>query len=74
LRKFLHIMKKLLYTIAAALLLCACGSKPEQKQCPYIEEEFVIHGSVLQSPGYFLTFGCLKKKILFAHTVFQPHL
>ena len=43
-------MKKILFIFAACALLCACGSKPEQKQCPYDEEEFVIHGSVLQSP------------------------
>ena len=43
-------MKKLLFIFAACALLCACGSKPEQKQCPYEGEEFVIHGSELQSP------------------------
>ena len=43
-------MKKLVFIFAACALLCACGSKTEQKQCPYDEEEFVIHGSVLQSP------------------------
>ena len=43
-------MKKLLFIFAACALLCACGSKPEQKQCLYEEEEYVIRGSVLQNP------------------------
>ena len=42
-------MKKLFYTIAAALLLCACGTKPTQQQCPYQEDSFPIHGSVLKN-------------------------
>ena len=42
-------MKKLLYTIAAALLLCACGTKQTQQQCPYQEDSFPIHGSVLKN-------------------------
>lgn len=42
-------MKKLLYTIAAALLLCACGKKLTQQQCPYQEDSFPIHGSVLKN-------------------------
>ena len=43
-------MKRLLFIIAACAILCACGSKTEQKQCPYDEEEYVIRGSVLQNP------------------------
>lgn len=43
-------MKKILFLLSACALLCACGSKPEQKQCPYTEEEFTIHGSVLSNP------------------------
>jgi TPR repeat protein len=43
-------MKHTLLIFAAALLLCACGSKPAQHQCPYTEEEFPIHGSVLSNP------------------------
>ena len=42
-------MKKLLYTIAAALLLCACGTKQTESQCPYQEDSFPIHGSVLKN-------------------------
>ena len=42
-------MKKLLYTFAAALLLCACGTKLTQQQCPYQEDSFPIHGSVLKN-------------------------
>ena len=42
-------MKKFLYTIAAALLLCACGTKQTQQQCPYPEDTFVIHGSLLKN-------------------------
>ena len=42
-------MKKLLYTITAALLLCACGTKQTQQQCPYPEDTFVIHGSLLKN-------------------------
>ena len=42
-------MKKLHFTIAAALLLCACGTKQTQQQCPYQEDSFPIHGSVLKN-------------------------
>ena len=42
-------MKKLLYIFAAALLLCACGTKQTQQQCPYQEDSFPIHGSVLKN-------------------------
>lgn len=42
-------MKKLLYTIAAALLLCACGTKQTQQQCPYTEDTFPIYGHVLKN-------------------------
>ena len=42
-------MKKLIYTSAAALLLCACGTKQTQQQCPYQEDSFPIHGSVLKN-------------------------
>ena len=42
-------MKRLIYTSAAALLLCACGTKQTQQQCPYQEDSFPIHGSVLKN-------------------------
>lgn len=45
----MRIMRKFLYTIAAALLLCACGTKQTQLQCPYQEDSIPIHGSVLKN-------------------------
>ena len=42
-------MKKLLCTIAASLLLCACGTKQTQQQCPYTEDTFPIYGHVLKN-------------------------
>lgn len=40
-------MKKLLLILPLCLIAVACGTK--QKQTPYTEEEYVIHGSVLKS-------------------------
>ena len=42
-------MRKLLFIFTAALLLCACGTKQTQQQCPYSEDTFVIHGSLLKN-------------------------
>jgi len=42
-------MKRMLFIFAAALLLCACGTKQTQQQCPYQEDSFPIHGSVLKN-------------------------
>lgn len=43
-------MKRFLFILATCALLCACGSKSEQKQCPYDEEEFVIRSRMLHHP------------------------
>lgn len=43
-------MKKILFILSTCALICACGTKPAQNQCPYTEEEFPIHGSVLSNP------------------------
>ena len=40
-------MKKLLFIVPLCFIAVACGTK--QKQTPYTEEEFAIHGSVLKS-------------------------
>ena len=42
-------MKKVLYLIVACALLCACGTKTIEQQCPYTEDSFYIHISVLQN-------------------------
>ena len=41
-------MKRILVISISALLLCACGTKQSQQQCPYSEDTFVIHGSLLK--------------------------
>lgn len=42
-------MKNVIYIFLTSLLLCACGTKQTQQQCPYQEDSFVIHGSVLKN-------------------------
>lgn len=42
-------MKKLFYTIAVCALLCACGTKQTEQTCPYQEDSFPIHGSLLKN-------------------------
>lgn len=42
-------MKQTLFIFAAALLLCACGTKQTQQHCPYQEDSFPIHVSVLKN-------------------------
>ena len=44
------IMKHNIFLVIVSILLVGCGSKPAQNQCPYTEEEFTIHGSVLSNP------------------------
>lgn len=44
------IMKHNLFLVIVSILLVGCGTKPAQNQCPYTEEEFPIHGSVLSNP------------------------
>lgn len=42
-------MKKLLLLFTTCLFLCACGTKQTENQCPYQEDSFPIHGSVLKN-------------------------
>lgn len=42
-------MKRLLFIFFASVFFCACGTKQTQQQCPYQEDSFPIHGSVLKN-------------------------
>ena len=42
-------MKPRLLRFTLALLLCACGTKQTQQQCPYQEDSFLIRGAVLKN-------------------------
>lgn len=42
-------MKKVLFIVSVCLIAVACGTKQTEQQCPYQEDTFVIHGSVLKN-------------------------
>ena len=44
-----RMMKRLLFILTTCLFLSACGTKQTESQCPYQEDSFPIHGSVLKN-------------------------